>query len=372
MKRNKIKILFSSLLNDPQLDIRYRNRLFILFVSLAIPSFIIFGTIHIFDTNIKEMIINFSSVVILTTLFFLFFNAKLRSIILFLSTFFTSVAVSFLFYLGGENGSRIFWFYFIPIISFFLLKREIAFIFIIYSLIIIFLIFNKVQLFPFPPYSYDDTIKIRFFISYTLIVLFASIYSSINYQYNKTIKIENERLKKANEKIKQLSIIDNLTNCYNRNYFNTYIEHEIKKFIRYKTDLSLIMCDIDFFKKINDNFGHLVGDKVLNYFSNILLESVRKDIDYVFRIGGEEFIITLPHTNLSGAETLTKRIKETLEKKPFYNNGDKIFVSSSFGVIHILSFSNSIEVKEILKKLDECLYKAKKGGRNLIVSEIYK
>ena len=116
-------------------------------------------------------------------------------------------------------------------------------------------------------------------------------------------------LKKANEEIRTLSITDSLTGIYNRGYLNERLPQEIKRSIRYKRSLSLILCDIDHFKSVNDNFGHVAGDTILKGFVDCITASIRDQIDWSARYGGEEFLVVLPETDFLGARHLAERLR---------------------------------------------------------------
>lgn len=176
------------------------------------------------------------------------------------------------------------------------------------------------------------------------------------------IKIEEKTksLVEANENLTKLVSKDFLTNIYNRRAMSEYISHEIIKSKRYKNDLSLISLDIDFFKKINDNYGHQVGDAVLIEISKILTENIRK-ADILGRWGGEEFMILLPQTNKDNAYIVAENLRKKVEKYKFKNIGT---LSISLGVTKFKFDENIIE---FINRTDEAMYKAKKYGRNKAV-----
>jgi diguanylate cyclase (GGDEF)-like protein len=123
------------------------------------------------------------------------------------------------------------------------------------------------------------------------------------------------------------------------------------------------MADLDYFKKINDTFGHLAGDEALKHFVNIIKRNLRKS-DYVFRIGGEEFLILLPNTELKDAAEIVERIRKDLEESPLYYDGKEIKLTASFGLAEV---DKNKYISEIIKEADEKLYKAKELGRNRVV-----
>jgi two-component system cell cycle response regulator len=181
--------------------------------------------------------------------------------------------------------------------------------------------------------------------------------------------LELERsLRKANEEIRQLSITDPLTGSYNRGYLNNHLPQELKRTLRYGRSLSLILCDIDHFKRVNDTYGHQVGDMVLRAFSRRLMGSIRRDLDWVARYGGEEFLIVLPETDLSGASLVGERIRKVIEGIQIDLRGKLIRVTASFGVTSIGSIDTKAEnlCDDLIKRADDMLYLAKSEGRNRV------
>jgi len=161
------------------------------------------------------------------------------------------------------------------------------------------------------------------------------------------------------KKLEYISTHDELTNIYNRAYFNNMIETKIKSATRYGHQFGLIILDIDHFKKVNDIFGHSVGDSVLIRIAKILQNNIRED-DIVARWGGEEFVILLPHTEIKGACLLAEKIRLLIEKDP--SSDTKITASLGVGI-----FNQNESKTEFFEKVDNALYKAKELGRNRVV-----
>jgi two-component system, cell cycle response regulator len=181
--------------------------------------------------------------------------------------------------------------------------------------------------------------------------------------------LELERsLKAAVDEIHLMSILDPLTGIYNRGYINERLPQEIRRAYRYGRDLSLVLCDIDHFKRVNDTYGHLVGDVVLKSFARCLAGSIRQEVDWAGRYGGEEFLIVLPETHLDGALVLTERIRRTLESTPVETDDKTIGITSSFGVAFLSpgTCKEVITPEALLQEADNLLYRAKSGGRNRI------
>ncbi len=178
-------------------------------------------------------------------------------------------------------------------------------------------------------------------------------------------------LQHAMEEVKALSVTDVLTGSYNRGFLNDQLPKEIARATRYSYPLSLIMCDLDHFKDVNDTYGHLAGDKILKRFVDIMKRMVRHNIDWVVRYGGEEFVIALPKTDKEGATALAKRISQKLRSKPITVEGREIKVTASFGVSCITPQDGAEPISDrvLIKEADRLLYKAKSQGRDQVVSD---
>jgi diguanylate cyclase (GGDEF)-like protein len=164
---------------------------------------------------------------------------------------------------------------------------------------------------------------------------------------------------KYKKRLEILSITDTLTNVYNRRFFDTKIVQEINRAKRYKLSMSVIMFDIDYFKKVNDKYGHDVGDEVLIAYSKLISSYIRVE-DFLCRVGGEEFIIILPHLKLENAMILAEKLRKMVEQSKVVRP-----ITMSFGVIEYIPG----ESKDYLyKRLDDALYKAKENGRNTVVA----
>ena len=187
---------------------------------------------------------------------------------------------------------------------------------------------------------------------------------------NAGVRIINleKSLKSANKKIRVLSITDPLTGCFNRSYLNERLTLELTRARRYRHPLSVIICDIDHFKKINDNYGHQTGDAVLKEFAAIMMASIRDKIDWMVRYGGEEFLIILPETDTSGTQILAERLREKITEKTFNIAGHAISITASFGstCIYPGSDSKSYTQEAIIEAADALLYEAKESGRNCV------
>jgi len=175
-------------------------------------------------------------------------------------------------------------------------------------------------------------------------------------QLKKLLEEKNELI----EQLKYFSLRDGLTQIYNRKYLEDYLKNSFEESNRYNTLLSVIMMDIDYFKKINDTYGHQTGDEVLIEFTRRIQEKIRK-ADVLARYGGEEFIVVSKATDYKGAVTLAQKLRKAIKDEPFLIYGQTINVTASFGVS---SFDNGdyCNPEQLIKDADILLYKAKNIG----------
>jgi two-component system cell cycle response regulator len=186
--------------------------------------------------------------------------------------------------------------------------------------------------------------------------------------------IELERsLRRANEEVKRLSITDPLTGCFNRGYLDTQLIKELKRALRYKKPVSIVMADLDYFKDVNDMFGHQCGDRVLKEISRVLSVSIRNELDWIARYGGEEFVIVLPETDLDGATATARRLCDVAAGISIPTNDTAVQITVSFGVCGIsggVTFSNGESDTTLAEQLIQCadgyLYQSKAHGRNCV------
>jgi two-component system cell cycle response regulator len=165
------------------------------------------------------------------------------------------------------------------------------------------------------------------------------------------------------EEIYQLTIVDGLTQINNKRYFVEYLEREMGRCHRYNRSLSLLMFDIDHFKKINDTNGHLAGDYVLRELSGVIRPRIRREECFA-RYGGEEFSVVMPEAGPQNARRFAEKIRKMVEDHPFSFEGKQIAVSISIGVADMTP--DMTEPLQFIKVADAALYKAKKEGRNRV------
>ncbi len=180
----------------------------------------------------------------------------------------------------------------------------------------------------------------------------------------KELKRKNIELNKQNKILKELSSKDGLTGIYNHRYFQEEINRQFAVANRNKTDLCLLIIDIDHFKQINDNYGHAFGDYILKELTKVISSFIRSS-DFFARYGGEEFAILLPTTNTSGGSILAENIRAKFENSEFSDNKNTAKITVSVGIAskHDAKPKSS---SEIFEYADKALYVAKNMGRNQI------
>lgn len=171
-------------------------------------------------------------------------------------------------------------------------------------------------------------------------------------------------LKKKLDKINKLIVIDELTKCYNRRYINEKLPIDIELAKANNLPLSIAMIDIDYFKLINDKYGHLLGDLVLKDITNVIKNNIRVKSDWMARYGGEEFLILFNDASKEDAYNLSKRIKSVVENSIFKYGDIEINTTISIGIASLTSEVDDID--KLIRIADENLYKAKRSGRNYI------
>jgi polar amino acid transport system substrate-binding protein len=179
--------------------------------------------------------------------------------------------------------------------------------------------------------------------------------------YNRRISRVNELLEEKNRELERLTITNQLTGLYNRRKIDTELENEFERSLRYERPFSIIMFDIDWFKSINDEFGHQAGDEVLKEIGERVRERVRS-ADIPGRWGGEEFLVVCPETDIQGAEKLAEAIRLDIEEHDFPVDRR---ITVSVGVVEC---DREHDVEEMIRRADSYLYEAKKQGKNRVIS----
>ncbi len=181
------------------------------------------------------------------------------------------------------------------------------------------------------------------------------------------LKESQEALEAANQTLSNLASLDPLTEIYNRRYFFNLANVEFAKAQRHQHPLSVIMLDVDHFKKINDSFGHGAGDQALVKLTSYCQDTGRES-DIISRFGGEEFAICCADTDIKGAMALAERIRKTIEDASFEFEGHNIQFTASLGVTSLQPSDHEFE--ELISRADKYLYEAKNAGRNCCKGDI--
>ncbi|GAB4523401.1 MAG: hypothetical protein Tsb0014_00880 [Pleurocapsa sp.] len=232
----------------------------------------------------------------------------------------------------------------------------------VYSILIVPIISNQKlwgilcsKKYSFPRYWEVDEIK---FLDRVTIQLGVAIQQSELYQ----------QLERANRELTKLAVIDGLTKIANRRKFDEYINSEWQRLAREKSSLSLILCDIDYFKLYNDTYGHQAGDRCLQEVAQAISKAIKRPADLVARYGGEEFAVILPNTSVEGAAHLARQIRLQVKalQLPHINSPIDIYITMSLGVAGCIP-SHDSHPNALIGIADTGLYKAKELGRNRVV-----
>lgn len=186
--------------------------------------------------------------------------------------------------------------------------------------------------------------------------IFAITISKLKGYKNKVLVIIEDI--SSHEQLLNISMTDELTKTGNRRHFDLSLESEVSRAKRYNTHLSLIMCDIDFFKKINDKYGHDKGDEVLIHYTQLIQTHLRNE-DIFCRVGGEEFMIISPNISKKDAQKIAEKLRVIIEE-----NKTPLAITMSFGVVE---FHRDESAEQLYKRADEALYRAKESGRDRVV-----
>ncbi|HYP99823.1 MAG TPA: diguanylate cyclase [Polyangiaceae bacterium] len=180
------------------------------------------------------------------------------------------------------------------------------------------------------------------------------------------LKVLQDQLREANKRLEALADTDGLTGLYNRRYFDALLGRELQRTERYKTPLGLVLIDIDHFKRVNDTFGHTMGDEVLRNVSRIVTSSVRVT-DSVARYGGEEIAIVFTQTTAEGVAEVTERLRQRVAEFAHEHLGSTLKCTASFGISVCDGRSVMPKARELIDRADRALYRAKRAGRNCVV-----
>ncbi|MGE0762410.1 MAG: diguanylate cyclase [Bdellovibrionales bacterium] len=181
------------------------------------------------------------------------------------------------------------------------------------------------------------------------------------------IKDLNDSLKKANDKLKELVDIDDLTGLFNMRSLYKRLDFELDRARRYRRSVCVMMMDMDFFKRVNDQHDHLFGSFVLSEVGKMIRENIRK-VDFAARYGGDEYLIVLTEIDKTGAQTFADRLRARIEAHTFSADNHTIRLTASLGFAIVSPTIHNIDARTFVRLADQALYKAKETGRNRVVS----
>lgn len=204
-----------------------------------------------------------------------------------------------------------------------------------------------------------------YLLSILIIISLLYVYESTKFSHNDywSAIINYKEADVRAKQMKQLSITDQLTGLHNRMHFNSRLSNEWKRCSRLKSPLSVMLIDLDHFKRINDTFGHIAGDECLKKVGEVLRAEIKRDTDVTARYGGEEFVVILPNTNLALSSVIAEKLVKKISTIEIIWETNEIHLSCSIGLASIVP-DNNIDNKELLKAADETMYRAKNQGRN--------
>ncbi|WJG11305.1 GGDEF domain-containing protein [Aliiglaciecola sp. LCG003] len=255
-------------------------------------------------------------------------------------------------YTGGYANTGPLWIYIVPPFAFFFagLKKGLVNIGVFISIISIMLFFPN-ELLLQASYSYE--FKSRLIYSFLTVTFLFGVYEYTRHR-------SFEMMQQLSDRFEQQAMHDPLTLLPNRRAMREYLDYEFNRAQRSKVDMSVLLCDIDHFKAINDNFGHDGGDSVLQQLANLFTQTLRKQ-DKIARWGGEEFLLLLPETNAHDAFTLAEKIRLKVADSVFIHDGKEITMTLSIGVNEV---TPNTSIDKAIGLADHFLYQAKEGGRN--------
>lgn len=192
------------------------------------------------------------------------------------------------------------------------------------------------------------------------LTLFVSTF--INFSLLMTIAYYRMKFESTQKLLRCLAMRDELTGVYNRHYFNEYADYMIKQANQQNLSLFALMMDVDKFKRLNDTYGHVVGDSILRRMAQLISDEVRKT-DCFARFGGEEFVLFIPDTSIEYSELIAERIRYVVEQTVFTHQGKRIPVTISLGVTRYLKGDT---LSTFIDRADQALYHSKNTGRNKV------
>ena len=198
----------------------------------------------------------------------------------------------------------------------------------------------------------------------TVLIISYSVFSSIQSDQTR-LETATKKLKKLNKKLENVSYTDSLTGMHNRRYFNMVYERELKRARRTHSHITFMMLDIDYFKQYNDTYGHIEGDNALKAVAEVLVATLQRPSDFVFRLGGEEFGALITQTDESNSAKLARDIGDAIRERKIKHSGSRVneFLTISIGVVCCIA-DDALNEDILISRADEMLYEAKDTGRD--------
>ena len=370
--RGKVKRFMQMIAQPLELSTDDGRKRFIAICCLlpGIFSLIIISIINFLDADFIQVGINLIVIFCLSFLLYKLYKTKNAAGLLQITAGLLSLHFLILIVRHPEIvEAQALWIFLLPLLTFYLLGKTKG---LIWTLGVGLCAFYLIHFMPFGGNRISFDFTIRFAISYFIISCISLVFEIMRENVLHYMSDKNAELTHANMRIKEFATTDPLTGVFNRAYLKDHLSGEIKRSIRYQTPLTIILSDIDKFKKVNDTYGHQIGDDVLKHFTACLKGLSRKGIDWIVRYGGEEFLIILPFTDLLGGHAIAKRFKEGVENIKIPNHRGDISITASFGLSQLGDEPTTSDdtAAALIHTADRCLYKAKDLGRNRIVYKI--
>ena len=344
-------------------SLHFRQKQVVLIASLLIAILIcsIFAVLNYDQGN--DILVIFEAV--FATIFLFLFILVLRShrYVKSASTFFVffTLLVCLIFYYSSETHVSVFMWSIVCCFfaQFFLESKFGSHVSIAFMAITFLLLFRR---------YFIDPHSVSFLVlSHIVIINLSALLFSILYE-NRRVSAE-AALTEANLKLENMAVRDGLTGLFNRRYFDQVLKNEWMRLQRTNQPLSLILSDIDYFKKYNDSYGHLAGDECLKQVAEGIKNAVQRVSDVAARYGGEEFAVILPNTDSDGAKAIAQAIKDRILESaiPHKSSDVKKIVTMSLGIATVIP-TDSSDTDDFIVQADDALYKSKENGRNRITA----
>lgn len=210
----------------------------------------------------------------------------------------------------------------------------------------------------------DQDALVGHYINGSLLVIVSVVLSKTIYDSHAKNYLNQLIIQRQKEELERQNREDSLTHLYNRRYVDLQMEQEFRRAVRYRRPLAVALADLDWFKRVNDEFSHQVGDQVLMITARVLQEALRS-VDIVSRYGGEEFLMVLPETTLEEARHVCEKTRAAIEEHPWHEVRPGLRVTISFGIADVAEHETALEM---IATADRKLYEAKNSGRNRVAS----